>query len=462
MKVFPARLAYLRGICAMTQTEARPRTKAQPAASRQVERSRMKAVMNNIILHLHPTRVPEHALKFTYTWGLGGISTLLVIILSATGILLMFRYDASVERAYTSIQYLETQVMFGSLLRAMHHWAGNLLIITVFLHMLRVFFTGSYKKGRSTNWIVGILLLLTVISFNFTGYLLPWDQLAYWAITVATSLLGYIPLVGNATSNFLLGGPEVGQAALRNFYAIHVSVLPAIMLLLLSYHFWRIRKDGDISLPESAKKGPKLTTIPYLVQKELVAGVTVIVIIVLWAMLMPAPLEALANPAHPPNPAKAAWYFLGLQELLLHMHPLAALMLPTLILLALALIPFWDRSSEEDIGIYFRSGNGKRVAIVATLLGLILPPLLVGLDEFLVDFPAWLPGLPTVISNGMIPALLTAGGLLLIYRTFRKKFSANHSEATMGLFLFLFVSLVVLTFIGIYFRGPNMALVWPL
>jgi quinol-cytochrome oxidoreductase complex cytochrome b subunit len=445
----------------MTQADMKLSADAPPATPRHVERNRMKAVMNNVILHLHPTRVPAPALKFTYTWGLGGLSALLVIILISTGILLMFRYDASVERAYTSIQLLETQVMFGSMLRAVHHWSGNLLIITVFLHMLRVFFTGSYKKGRGVNWMVGIILFLIVISFNFTGYLLPWDQLAYWAITVATSLLGYIPIIGGVISDFLLGGPEVGQAALRNFYAIHVAVLPATILLVMTYHFWRIRKDGDISQPETARKAPKLTTIPYLVQIELAAAVTLIAGVFLWAMTMPAPLEALANPAHPPNPAKAAWYFLGLQELLLHMHPLAALMLPTLILIALALVPFWDKKSEGAIGVYFRSQPGKRVAAVAALLGLILPPILILLDEFWVDFPAWLPSLPTIISNGVIPVLLTLGGLGLIYAAFRKWFKANHSEAALGLFLFLFVSLVMLTITGIFFRGPNMALIWP-
>ncbi len=445
----------------MTQADIKLETATAPAVPRHVERNRMKAVMNNVILHLHPTRVPAPALKFTYTWGLGGLSALLVIILISTGILLMFRYDASVERAYTSIQYLETQVAFGAMLRSVHHWSANLLIITVFLHMLRVFFTGSYKKGRATNWIVGIILLLIVISFNFTGYLLPWDQLAYWAITVATSLLGYIPVVGGVISNFLLGGPEVGQAALRNFYAIHVAVLPATILLAMTYHFWRIRKDGDISQPESAKKSPKLTTIPYLVQIELAAAVALIAGVFLWAMSAPAPLEALANPAHPPNPAKAAWYFMGLQELLLHMHPLAALALPSFILAALALVPFWDKGSDSDIGIYFRSKVGKRVAAVAALLGLILPPLLVLLDEFWVDFPGWLPSLPTIISNGMIPMLLTLGGLAAIYAFFRKFFKATHSEATLGLFVFLFISLIVLTLIGIIFRGPNMALIWP-
>ncbi len=428
--------------------------------SRQVERSRMRAVMNNIILHLHPTRVPASALRLTYTWGLGGLSALLTVILISTGILLMFRYDASVERAYASIQFLETQVMFGSLLRSVHHWAANLLLVTVFLHMLRVFFTGSYKKGRATNWLVGIALLLLVVSFNFTGYLLPWDQLAYWAVTVATSLLSYIPLIGNALTTFLLGGPEVGQATLRNFYAIHVAVLPALLLLTMSYHFWRIRKDGDISQPERDDKVLKLTTIPYLIQIELAAAALLITSILLWAMFVPAPLEEMANPAHPPNPAKAAWYFLGLQELLLHMHPLAAMMLPGLILLGVALIPFWDTRSE-DIGIYFRSSTGKKIALSAAVLGVVLPIVLVVLDEYWVDFPGWLPGLPTIVSNGMIPLVLTMAGLGIIYWSFQKLFKGNRSESTLGLVTFLFISLITLTIIGIFFRGPNMALIWP-
>ena len=213
------------------------------------DRSRMRAVANNLILHLHPTKVPAPALRWSYTWGLGGISALLATVLVVTGVLLTFRYDASVERAYTSIQIIETQVFFGSLIRGIHHWSANLLVITVFLHLLRVFFTGGYKKGRRTNWIIGIGLLLLVVAFNFTGYLLPWDQLAYWAITVGTSLLSYVPVAGGAISDFLLAGPEVGQGALRNFYAIHVAVLPAVLVLLMSYHFWKVRKDGGISRP---------------------------------------------------------------------------------------------------------------------------------------------------------------------------------------------------------------------
>ncbi|MGB5061661.1 MAG: cytochrome b N-terminal domain-containing protein, partial [Candidatus Promineifilaceae bacterium] len=408
------------------------------------------------------TKVPAPALRWTYTWGLGGLSATLALLLIITGVILTFRYDASVERAYTSIQYLETQVAFGSLVRALHHWSANLLVVTAFLHLIRVFLTGGFKLGRSTNWIIGLVLLLIVVAFNFTGYLLPWDQLAYWAITVGTSLLSYVPLVGTAVANFLLGGPEVGQAALRNFYAIHVAVLPALLVMMMSYHFWKVRKDGGISQPptEPGERVERLTTIPHLVQIEFAAAAVLILGLFVWAAFVPAPLEALADPSHPTNPAKAAWYFLGLQELLLHMHPLAALLLPGIILGAFVAIPYLDKQ-EDNIGRYFRSAVGKQIALLAALYAIGLIPLLVLLDEYWLDLPALLPGLPTLISNGLIPLALTLGGLAAVYLLFRTTNKANKSEALVGLFVFVMVSLLLLTLIGIFFRGPNMALVLP-
>ncbi len=432
------------------------------------DRSRMRAVANNLILHLHPTKVPAPALKWRYTWGLGGISATLTVILIITGVLLMFRYDASTETAYTSIQTIETQVLFGSLIRALHHWSANLLVVTTFLHLLRVFFTGGFKDGRSTNWIIGVVLLIIVLAFNFTGYLLPWDQLAYWAITVGTSLLSYIPLMGQAISDFLLAGPEVGQAALRNFYAIHVAVLPALLILLMSYHFWKVRKDGGISQPKEEPvdengrriRVERLTTIPHLVQIEFAAASVLIAGLLIFSILVPAPLEELANPSHPPNPAKAAWYFMGLQELLLHMHPLAAMALAGIGFLAILFVPRLDKNAE-DIGIYFRSGIGKWVAALAALLGVGLTPLLVLLDEWYIDLPALFPSWPTLISNGFLPLLLTLIGLFIIYTLLRRGGKLTHSESLVGVFTFVFVSLIVLTFIGVFFRGSNMALIWP-
>ncbi len=426
------------------------------------DRSRMRAVANNLILHLHPTKVPAPALRWTYTWGLGGLSALTATLLVLTGILLMFRYDASVERAYTSIQYLETQVLFGSFVRGLHHWSANLLVITSFLHMIRVFLTGGFKLGRANNWLIGLLLLLLVLAFNFTGYLLPWDQLAYWAITVGTSLLSYIPVVGTAVTNFLLGGPEVGQATLRNFYAIHVAVLPVLLMLMMSYHFWKVRKDGGISQPLRHKKErvERLTTIPHLVQIEFAAAAVLITALTLWVIFVPAPLEALADPSHPPNPAKAAWYFMGLQELLLHMHPLAAMALPGIIIVGFILIPWLDRQ-DDNIGHYFRSKKGKQTAFVGAIYALGLVPLLVVADEFWLDLPTLFPNWPTLISNGLFPLLITLAGLVTIYLIFRIFGRANSSEALVGLFGFLIISFILLTIVGIFFRGANMALVLP-
>lgn len=432
------------------------------------ERSRMRAVANNLVLHLHPTKVPAQALRWSYTWGLGGLSAVLAVLLALTGVLLMFRYDASIEQAYVSIQFLETQVFLGSMVRAIHHWSANLLIVTVFLHLLRVFFTGGFKKGRATNWLIGLVLLLLVVAFNFTGYLLPWDQIAYWAVTVGTSLLGYVPVVGAGLSDFLLAGPEVGQGTLRNFYAIHVAVLPATLVLLMSYHFWKVRKDGGISQPEvpvdeagkPQGRVERLTTIPHLVQRELLAAAVLVTAVVVWAMLAPAPLEALANPAHPPNPAKAAWYFLGLQELLLHMHPLAAMILPALILGAVALIPYWDRE-EGNIGIYFRSTTGKLMAVASALAGVALVLVAVMVDEYWLDLPALLPGLPTLVSNGLIPLVATLAALGGWYGFMRIGGRASRSEALVGLFSLVIASFISLTLIGIFLRGPNMALILP-
>ncbi|NTU84344.1 MAG: cytochrome bc complex cytochrome b subunit [Chloroflexales bacterium] len=440
----------------LTDLTHRLRFRRSPPAD---ERSRMRAVANNLILHLHPTRVPAPALRFTHTWGLGGISALLSVLLIATGVLLMFRYDASIERAYPAIQTLETVVPFGALLRGLHHWAANLLVVTVVLHLVRVFLTGGFFGERRGNWLFGLGLLLLVLAFNFTGYLLPWDQLAFWAITVGTGLLDYIPVLGKAVATFLLGGPEVGQAALRNFYALHVAVLPAVLVLALSYHFWRVRKDGGVALPEATGPVEKLTTIPHLVGVELGVALVTLAGLVIFAMLVPAPLEAMANPAHPPNPAKAAWYFLGVQELLLHMHPLAALALSTIGLLGLAAVPYWDREASA-IGVLGRSARGREVALAGLLLSLLVTPALVLLDEWWLDLPGWLPGWPTLIANGLLPLLLSLGGLAAVYWGLRRALRARHGEALVGLFSFVVGALLVLTVIGIFFRGPNMALVF--
>ncbi len=160
------------------------------------DRGRMRMVMDNLVLHLHPAKVPQSTLSWTYTWGLGGLSALLITLLALTGVFLQMNYTPSPLQAYQDVLSLRMDTWFGDLLRNLHHWSANLLVLVSILHLLRVFFTGSYRPPRATNWLVGVTMLILVLGSNFTGYLLPWDQLAFWAITVGTSILSYVPLVG--------------------------------------------------------------------------------------------------------------------------------------------------------------------------------------------------------------------------------------------------------------------------
>ncbi|MFQ5885696.1 MAG: selenite/tellurite reduction operon b-type cytochrome ExtP [Anaerolineae bacterium] len=206
-------------------------------------RDQKLVVTSNVFLHLHPVRISLKALRLNYTWGLGGITFLLSLITAVTGILLMFFYVPSVEQAYSDIQTLQTSVTFGLLIRNLHRWAAHAMVISVFLHMCRVFYTGSYKPPREFNWVVGVVLLLLTFFLSYTGYLLPWDQLSYWAITVGSHMAGAAPLLGQQARLLLLGASEVGQEALIRFYTLHVLALPAIGMVFLAVHFWRIRKD---------------------------------------------------------------------------------------------------------------------------------------------------------------------------------------------------------------------------
>ena len=212
-------------------------------------RTRALAVMNNVFLHLHPVRVKKHAVRYTYTFCLGGISFFLFLALTITGVYLMFFYVPSVQRAYQDIQAISNSVAFGDLIRNMHRWAAHLMVLTVFLHMIRVFYHGAYKPPREFNWAIGVLLLFSTLWLSFTGYLLPWDQIAFWAITVGTQMATYAPLLNTESSFVLLGGIEVGQGTLIRFYVMHVIAFPLIAAILMVVHFWRIRKDGGISGP---------------------------------------------------------------------------------------------------------------------------------------------------------------------------------------------------------------------
>jgi quinol-cytochrome oxidoreductase complex cytochrome b subunit len=223
------------------------------------EENQAKVMVNSWFLHIHPVKVKTHSLKISYTWGLGFISFFLFLVLTVTGIWLMFFYVPSVERAYTDMQNLETAVTFGTLMRTIHRWAAHLMVVTVFLHMCRVFYTGGYKRPREFNWVIGVILWVVTLLLSFTGYLLPWDQLAYWAITVSTNIVGTFPLIGEQLRLLMLGAAEAGPEALIRFYTLHIILLPVVMTILIGVHFWRIRKDGGLSSPlentENERKG---------------------------------------------------------------------------------------------------------------------------------------------------------------------------------------------------------------
>lgn len=231
-------------------------------------RNRTLVMLTNVILHLHPVRLKKSGLRLKYTWCMGGLTFFLFLVETITGVLLMFYYRPTPEYAYQDIQYLRADVPLG-IMRELHRWGAHAMVISVWLHMLRVFMTGAYKPPREFNWGVGVILLVFTLLLSFTGYLLPWDQLAMWAVTVGTNMARATPLAGHegplseilkvgdvgvihAASDaraLLLGGRFVGAKTLLNFYVFHCIFFPLIVAFLIAVHFWRVRKDGGISGP---------------------------------------------------------------------------------------------------------------------------------------------------------------------------------------------------------------------
>jgi quinol-cytochrome oxidoreductase complex cytochrome b subunit len=212
-------------------------------------RNQMLAVATSVFLHLHPTRIHKTHVKITHTYCLGGLSFFMFLGLTVTGVMLMFYYVPSVDRAYTDIQTLETNVRFGMLIRNLHRWMAHAMVMTVLLHMMRVFYMGAYKPPREFNWVVGVILLVLTLLLSFTGYLLPWDQLALWAINVGSNIAGAAPVFGTESRLVLFGAYDINDASLIRFYTLHVIALPLLAAIFMSVHFWRIRRDGGLARP---------------------------------------------------------------------------------------------------------------------------------------------------------------------------------------------------------------------
>ncbi len=208
---------------------------------------RSKAVADNFFLHIHSAKVHERSLLFRTTLGLGLLSLYTFGILLMTGVLLMFYYVPTPGAAYERMLDLRGAVFFGTFLRNLHRWSAHAMVLLVGLHLARVFLTGAHKAPRELNWVIGLGLFLFTLLMSFTGYLLPWDQLAYWAIVVGTSIAGYVPVLGDEIRYFLLGEHAVGGEALLRFYVLHCVVLPATMCVSIGMHLWRVRKDGGLA-----------------------------------------------------------------------------------------------------------------------------------------------------------------------------------------------------------------------
>jgi len=388
-------------------------------------RGRALQSFSNFFLHVYPVKVPGRVLRFRYSWRLGYILTVLFAILNLTGMYLMFFYTPSIASAYGDMQQLRTGVGFGQLVRNVHRWSAHLMVLAVVLHLARVFLAGAYKRPRQFNWVLGVGLLALTLAFSFTGYLLPWDQLSYWAVTVGTNLVNYIPVLGNTLRDLLLGGAQIGQATLLRFYALHVFVLPAALTVLLAVHIWRVRKDGFAvqqvtggAFAEEATERPRpaappipiaggasggeaagerrvrllgvvdrqsvtaeerrvddtVFTWPHLLVRHAVVGLATAAAVLSLGVAFAAPLRGLANPQLTPEPSKAPWYFVGLQELLSHVDPLVAgILVPAGTLLGLALLPYLDRNPATE-------ARNRKVAVLlfATLLAAAVALTVVG------------------------------------------------------------------------------------
>jgi cytochrome b6 len=208
-----------------------------------------KSSFSSFLLHLHPRSIPEPSSRVSFTWCLGGLAVLMFFLEAVTGILLMLHYVPTISGAYLSIQDITHLIPYGFLLRNLHYWCGQAMVVLVVLHMSRVFLTGSFAPPRRFNWIIGLMLMIGTLLVDFTGYLLVWDERALWARTIARNLVETVPVLGSGVASMLFGSPEISDAAIIRLYVWHIVLIPGIMAGLMGWHLWKVRRDGGISGP---------------------------------------------------------------------------------------------------------------------------------------------------------------------------------------------------------------------
>jgi quinol-cytochrome oxidoreductase complex cytochrome b subunit len=420
----------------------------------------------------------------------------------------MFYYKPYPSVAYASIKDIHFVVPTGRFMRNIHRWAAHVMVVGVILHMARAFYTAAYRSPREFNWVVGIMLLVTTLALSFTGYLLPWDQLAYWAITIGaniaqsprevTDALGitqYFDL-GGLQKLLLLGAEEVGEEALIRFYLLHVIILPLLLAALMAVHFWRIRKDGGLAKPADADArlgpadvetypvfteqptktyqlaaivkgrsgavgaGPEKTlpSMPHLFYAEMGVFMLTTLLCLLLSLVSDAPLKELANPAVPENPAKAPWYFLGIQELVSFSAFMGGLGIPTIALIGLGLIPYLDRETEGT-GVWFGGPGGLPLFLQSLAFGFGAA---LAVEAFAIRFGwirEWWAAAPQLLITLVNPGTVLTAIYALYSIWMMKRFESTRAGAV-ALFTCFLCGFVLLTVIGVYFRGPNWEFFW--
>ncbi|MEN8241154.1 MAG: cytochrome b N-terminal domain-containing protein [Chloroflexota bacterium] len=332
----------------------------------------MKPKRPNFFLHLHPPKIPKREGSFFYTFGLGGISLFLLLVLGVTGTLEVFYYIPSGAEANRSLQVITYLIPYGNLIRGLHYWAGQLLVGTTILHMLRVVLTGSYKAPRRFNWLLGLILLVSVLFFNFTGYGLRWDVGISWALLVGTNLLKTIPLIGDGLYRFLVGGSALGDATIVRFYGWHIYGLVLVVLIFGAWHIFRVRRDGGISARQEDAPKPTISRIA-LNEKENIAMFVVSILLVVLALVFPPSLDGPADFSNIPEDAVAPWFFMWVQQLLENGDALLmGVGLPLIVLLYLIAIPYLLDRSRSGVGDWFnREGRIAQIVIFVIILGMV-------------------------------------------------------------------------------------------
>ena len=331
----------------------------------------------NFFHHLHPPTIPALQARLRYTLGAGGLAVLLCLILLVTGILEMFYYIPVPTHAAVSVETLTSLVPYGGLIRNLHYWAAQALMIVMTIHLLRVILTGAYARHRRLNYLIGLGMLVLILLLDFTGYVLRWDEGIRWALIVGTNLLKSVPWVGDSLYQLVVGGPEPGLSAIERFYTWHIFVLTGAMILLGAWHICRVRRDGGVAVPPRALRTDLARISRFdLLRRELAFMAIASVVLLVIAYVFPAPIERpITQAAVDIENAKAPWFFLWVQQLLKLGSPfLWGVAVPVLLLVVVALFPYiLPQADEQEYGRWFPRGNRiAQILIVALVLIVIL------------------------------------------------------------------------------------------